>query len=293
MTLAWKMDMQAGRKMVLLALCDSANDDGKCWPSIESLMQKCSMGERTVQQHVAAMEDADIIKRDMRAGRSTMYNIDPRKLCTPADSAPPQKLHPTPAENDGKPPQISHPTPADFAPRTVKEPKAEPKKKRKVARGTRLPSDWILKGKHAKAAAEIEPEWSEDEIRLIGDKFRDHWIAISGQRAVKVDWDATWRNWCRNEKKFGSAKTGARGGWWASDEKAITEGLRLGLETLPGESMYTFKTRIQAAVDNGGKPPAQVPTNKITAPPELPKGKRPEGMGSLKSFIKTTQPEAA
>ena len=30
-------------------------------------------------------------------------------------------------------------------------------------------------------------------------KFRDHWISQPGQRGVKVDWLATWRNWCREE----------------------------------------------------------------------------------------------
>lgn len=29
---------------------------------------------------------------------------------------------------------------------------------------------------------------------------RDYWIAQPGQRGVKRDWDATWRNWVRNQK---------------------------------------------------------------------------------------------
>lgn len=27
--------------------------------------------------------------------------------------------------------------------------------------------------------------------------FRDYWIAQPGQKGVKRDWDATWRNWVR------------------------------------------------------------------------------------------------
>lgn len=27
--------------------------------------------------------------------------------------------------------------------------------------------------------------------------FRDHWIAKPGADALKLDWSATWRNWCR------------------------------------------------------------------------------------------------
>lgn len=32
------------------------------------------------------------------------------------------------------------------------------------------------------------------------ERFRDYWKAQPGQRGVKADWFATWRNWCRNEK---------------------------------------------------------------------------------------------
>ncbi|HWK72200.1 MAG TPA: helix-turn-helix domain-containing protein [Burkholderiaceae bacterium] len=126
MTLAWKSDLPTGRKMVLLALCDNANDRGECFPSIPMLAEKCSMGERTVQQHIADLVSEGIISRQMRAGRSTFYFIDPRRICTPtpAESAPHPREIRTPAES--APPQISHPTPADFAPITIKEPSIEP-----------------------------------------------------------------------------------------------------------------------------------------------------------------------
>jgi hypothetical protein len=38
--------------------------------------------------------------------------------------------------------------------------------------------------RNGKAAAELE-------------KFRDYWAAQPGQKGVKTDWPATWRNWCR------------------------------------------------------------------------------------------------
>lgn len=31
------------------------------------------------------------------------------------------------------------------------------------------------------------------------EKFHDHWIAQSGQKAIKADWIATWRNWLRRD----------------------------------------------------------------------------------------------
>jgi hypothetical protein len=126
MTLAWKSAAPAGQKMVLLALCDNANDQGECYPSISMLARKCSMAERTVQNHIADMEEAGIVVRAYRAGRSTVYHIDPRKFCTPADSAPQQNPHPAPAKTAPQPPQDVHPAPAKSAPITTNEPPKEP-----------------------------------------------------------------------------------------------------------------------------------------------------------------------
>ena len=88
MTLAWKMGMPTHAKMVLLALCDNANDQGECYPSVPMLAEKCSMAERSVQKHIADMEAEGILVRAYRTGRSTLYQINPRKLCTPAAGAP-------------------------------------------------------------------------------------------------------------------------------------------------------------------------------------------------------------
>lgn len=134
MTEVWRLPLQAPRKMVLLALADNANDEGTdCWPSVGKLVEKCSMSERAVQGHLAALEAAGYIKRQERLGRSNKYILfvdcirsaakaharcskqqsagsgplqnlhtthsNPRDTHTPAKSAPPQKLQPTPAES--------------------------------------------------------------------------------------------------------------------------------------------------------------------------------------------------
>ena len=44
-------------------------------------------------------------------------------------------------------------------------------------------------------------------------RFVDYWIAQPGQKGVKLDWDATWRNWMRKASEQGnliSAKTSNR-----------------------------------------------------------------------------------
>lgn len=103
MTLVWDAELAAGEKLVLLALADCADDEGHCWPSIATLVRKTGQSERTVQKMLKALEEDGHISRDQRAGRGCFYTIHPRKICTPAKSAPPQKLHQTPAKSAPKP----------------------------------------------------------------------------------------------------------------------------------------------------------------------------------------------
>lgn len=85
-----------------------------------------------------------------------------------------------------------------------------------------------------------------------------------------------------------SAPKSSGGAWWASDATILAKGLELNLKPLAGERMPDFKARIQAAIDNDGKPPAPAKTASIITPqkPIEPKGVKPEGMPSLKSFVK-------
>jgi len=43
--------------------------------------------------------------------------------------------------------------------------------------------------------------WTVSEALEEGDSFRDYWHAKAGRDGVKLDWPATWRNWCRNSRR--------------------------------------------------------------------------------------------
>lgn len=147
MTEAFKARVSSTQKLVLLALCDSANDQGECYPAIHTLAEKCSLSERAAQGAISELERDGYLRRELRRGRATVYWMTPaagapRSSCTPAAAAPPQQMHPaanapqgctscTPA--DPAPPQILHPrgapaapAPADPAPRTITKPIEEP-----------------------------------------------------------------------------------------------------------------------------------------------------------------------
>lgn len=74
-------------------------------------------------------------------------------------------------------------------------------KVKSIARGSRLPENFEP---DASAANE-----QGIDFQLESAKFRDYWIAQPGQKGVKTDWPATWRNWCRNAKS--SVRIGANG----------------------------------------------------------------------------------
>ena len=63
----------------------------------------------------------------------------------------------------------------------------------RTARGTRLPDDLNFDFQFAIQNGIQDP--AEE-----ANKFRDYWHAQPGSKGVKLDWPATWRNWCRNAK---------------------------------------------------------------------------------------------
>lgn len=117
MSACWPLQgMSPAQKAVLISLADQANDQGVCWPAVDSIATRCCLSKRAVQQAIKWLRGAGIVSVEERQGRSTMYSV------TPAAYAPPQEMHPsskcTRAGNA--------PSPADAAPRTVIEPSGEP-----------------------------------------------------------------------------------------------------------------------------------------------------------------------
>ena len=64
-------------------------------------------------------------------------------------------------------------------------------------RGSRLTQDWFLTKSMGEWALQERPDI---DVRQVAEQFKDYWIAQPGQKGVKLDWDATWRNWVRNTK---------------------------------------------------------------------------------------------
>jgi uncharacterized protein YdaU (DUF1376 family) len=122
-------------------------------------------------------------------------------------------------ENSTNRAQVVHEPPPNQEPRTKNQEPRTKKNTERTARATRLPDDFSPDFDFAVSMG-IQNTLEEAH------KFRDYWRAQPGQKGVKLDWPATWRNWCRNAKP-------ALG---KSSETAYQRSMREKWETLTGRN---------------------------------------------------------
>jgi len=67
----------------------------------------------------------------------------------------------------------------------------------KSQRGSRLANNWVLPEEWKAWADKERPDL---DAKQVFEQFRDYWCAKAGKDAIKLDWQATWRNWVRNQK---------------------------------------------------------------------------------------------
>lgn len=197
MSKAWDLDIPLADKMVLLALADSANEKGECWPSIEEVAKKASLSDRAVQKCLKHLVEGGHVSINRRYKKSNVFFVHPKEFY-PERSSPEQR-----SPEPGSPEQKCISTPNDVHPLKNLTILNEPSKKNRQSErkrspdrpATRLPEDFELTPER-RLVAEAE--------RLPADrtfaKFCDYWQSASGAKARKLDWDATWRNWCRTER---------------------------------------------------------------------------------------------
>jgi len=93
-------------------------------------------------------------------------------------------------ENRTKREQVVDEAPPNHKPLTTNHKPIE-----KKTLGKRLAPDFTFPKEWAEFCIETRPELHPTKTF---DQFKDYWIAQAGQKGVKLDWFATWRNWVRN-----------------------------------------------------------------------------------------------
>lgn len=133
------------------------------------------------------------LERDEKLTRSETHGLTQLTICNYSKyqlSEPSVKPSNKPTTN----PELTQSQPTTEERKEGKEGKEG--KKVDTARASRLAPDWKLPSEWL-AFATAEKGWSEADALAEANEFRDYWVAQSGSKGVKADWQATWRNWVR------------------------------------------------------------------------------------------------
>lgn len=71
------------------------------------------------------------------------------------------------------------------------------KKREHAARGSRLSPDWLPT---AESIAKAKADAPHVDHKAEHASFVDYWVAVPGAKGLKLDWEATWRNWMRRKE---------------------------------------------------------------------------------------------
>lgn len=135
----------------------------------------------------------------------------------------------------------SRPVPTSTKDDSLRSSSTARKRASATARGTRIPDDFEI--------TDAMRQWGRENVPGLGDPvgetdaFIDYWRAQPGQRGVKVDWIATWRNWMRRAVERGPARTN---GQRAPEQRPATSDLRAAQGQ---EALARLKQRIADGAD--------------------------------------------
>lgn len=196
MSQAWECSQSRGNTLlVLLAICDCANDEGLAWPSVATLAKKARIDRTTVMRHVGELEALHELRVLRTHGASNRYVVTlanqsqgatSPELRLVADCDPTSRSGATTTSRSGATRTIS---------RTVK------KRQREIPR-TFPPGFTLSEADRAFAAKKGIGDIDEEF-----EAFRDWHI---GKGTVWANWHAVWRTWCRKGKRFADEKANGR-----------------------------------------------------------------------------------
>ncbi len=198
--------MRSSEKFVLVCMCNYANEDGTCYPSVAQLAADTCQDRKTVLANMESLRAAGMIsdtgKRIGKTHGVVVYRVNVSN--STENGTTDQK---TSSSEIGTGTEIGTAEAVPFfrgsgtvfprkrSQKRDMDPKGTVRNQKSAPRtACRLPDDFQLT-QERRLVAEAE--------RLPADrtfaKFVNYWRAASGAKARKADWDATWKNWCMNE----------------------------------------------------------------------------------------------
>ncbi len=83
-TWAWKQPLTSSIKLVLVNICDRANDQKgyQCWPAIETISKDTGLARRTVQRSLATLEKEKLIFESVVVCLYSLKMLNPNQIVT-------------------------------------------------------------------------------------------------------------------------------------------------------------------------------------------------------------------
>lgn len=195
MALCWPLQMPPVPKAVLISLADQANDQGVCWPSIASIIERTCFGRTAVIEALKWLESSRAVSVDRAASRTNRYTITVDAF-TGALSGSTQAIGIAPApfnersarrtvrQTDGPPDELDGPPdgplPVRHADRSVrqadpnrKEPSYEPSQKKDKTPAALTVADLVADGLSEETAAEYIAHRRRKRATLTARAWRD------------------------------------------------------------------------------------------------------------------------
>ena len=177
--------------LVYVYLCRRRNHrTGVCFPSLRTIAEECG-----IEYSYASLMRAELIKKGW-LDINDDGELIPVKGFASKSLENPDTILENPKHEFGKSqtPYICINQQIEPANLTNKRGRSK-----SASKGTRIPNDF--------AVTEDMLEWAESrniglDIEIETEKFRNHFLAASGAKGVKLDWVATWRNWMLNAKSY-------------------------------------------------------------------------------------------
>ncbi len=185
-TLIDREDIGAYEKLIYMALSRFADSSGKCFPGLDLLMKKCSIGNKsTLRKYLTSLEEKGLIKIIKRDGKGNIYylnNVEPEPKKEPVpNSHPDQKCTHTQYE-------FGHTPSTDLD--THPDQKCTPKETQEgnTIKKTQLKRHNIVQKEQndfALVCEEIKDKWIEiaQNLNLSGTKLK---INDKRKRAIKI-----------------------------------------------------------------------------------------------------------
>ena len=195
MAWAWRVPVKsASERVVLVALADHSDDQGRCWPGQEGLAEKCCMHRVSVNRIVKRLADAGLVEIRHRAKEdgsrnSNLYRLpiqsNPESLWR-ANQSNPEYIQSNPEygqSNSGlHKPSENH--------------QIEPSESGARKRATRAPAQFSITDK-------MRDWYRQKKIPGDIDTNTEHFLDHHRAKGSKfIDWVAAWRTWMNNEQKF-------------------------------------------------------------------------------------------